>query len=90
MKACEVRVSGRVQGVYFRVSARTQARRLGLSGWVKNLSDGGVALFLQHEEQGPIDEMLAWCSVGPRGADVSAVEAEETEPDRSLDGFEVR
>ena len=46
MKAVAVRVSGTVQGVYYRASARHEGERLGLRGWVRNVSDGGVALQL--------------------------------------------
>jgi acylphosphatase len=90
MKACKVRVTGRVQGVYFRAAARAQARRLGLTGWVKNNADGSVALFLQHEQQRLIDQMLVWCQTGPPGAEVSRLETDDADPDQSLQGFEVR
>ena len=89
-KAYDVRLTGKVQGVYFRVSAKAEANRLGVRGWVKNLSDGSIQLFLQHAEQAPIDQMLAWCKIGPRGAEVAWRDVRETTPDGSLNGFEVR
>ncbi|TMA53995.1 MAG: acylphosphatase [Deltaproteobacteria bacterium] len=42
MKRVHLIVHGRVQGVFFRASARDRARQLGLSGWVRNRPDGGV------------------------------------------------
>lgn len=90
MKAYDVRLNGKVQGVFFRASAKVEANRLGVRGWVTNLSDGSVSLFLQHEEQAPLDELLAWCKVGPPGAEVGWLDVQETEPDGSLRGFEVR
>jgi acylphosphatase len=90
MKAMEARVSGRVQGVFFRASAKRQADCLGVRGWVRNASDGSVRLFVQHEDQHTIDEMLLWSRVGPPGAEVGSVEAHEADPDWSLTGFEVR
>jgi protein-L-isoaspartate(D-aspartate) O-methyltransferase len=89
MKAVAVRVSGMVQGVYYRASARHEGERLGLRGWVGNASDGSVALHLQGDAA-VVDAMLAWCRVGPPAARVSRVEVSDAESDESLSGFEVR
>jgi protein-L-isoaspartate(D-aspartate) O-methyltransferase len=89
IKAVAVRVSGSVQGVYYRASARHEGERLGLSGWVRNRDDGGVDLHLQGEAA-VVDAMLGWCRVGPPAARVSRVEVGDAEPDRSLFDFEVR
>jgi acylphosphatase len=89
MKAVAVRVSGMVQGVYFRASARHEAERLGLRGWVSNVSSGSVVLHLQGDAA-VVDAMLGWCRVGPPAARVSRVEVGDAEPDESLSGFEVR
>jgi len=89
MKAVAVRVSGMVQGVYFRASARHEAERLGLRGWVSNVSGGSVALHLQGDAAA-VDAMLGWCRVGPPAARVSRVEVGDAEPDGSLSDFEVR
>jgi acylphosphatase len=63
-------IQGRVQGVGFRYSICDMAERLGLGGWVRNVSDGSVeAVF-----EGPADEVamaVAWCQHGPPGAWVS-------------------
>jgi protein-L-isoaspartate(D-aspartate) O-methyltransferase len=88
MKAVAVRVSGSVQGVYYRASARREGERLGLHGWVSNVS-GGVALHLQGDPAA-VDAMLGWCRVGPPAARVSRVEVGDAEPDESLSGFAVR
>jgi protein-L-isoaspartate(D-aspartate) O-methyltransferase len=89
MKAVDVRVHGTVQGVFYRVSARDEARRLGVFGWVKNLSDGSVALHLQGDPA-VVDQMLGWCRVGPPGAKVGRLDVRASSPDVSLSGFEVR
>jgi protein-L-isoaspartate(D-aspartate) O-methyltransferase len=89
MKSVDVHVHGRVQGVYYRASARVAAERLGLRGWVKNLSDGSVALRLQGEPS-VVDTMLDWCRVGPPGAEVGWLDVGDAEPDDSLTSFEVR
>ncbi len=84
-----VYVSGQVQGVFFRDSAREKAEQLGLNGWVKNLPDGKVeALF-----EGPSDkvrEMVRWCEQGPSHAEVENVDTEFEASEGDLTGFEVR
>lgn len=89
MKAVTVRVSGAVQGVYYRAGARREAVLLGLSGWVKNLSGGDVALHLQGDPAA-VDAMLGWCREGPPAARVSRLEVGDARADQSLAGFEVR
>jgi acylphosphatase len=66
------RVAGRVQGVGFRATTISVARRLGLAGWVRNLVNGEVEL----EAEGPraaLEELLASLALGPRGARVDGV-----------------
>ena len=81
-------VHGRVQGVFFRDSARSKAGELGVTGWISNRSDGAVeAVF-----EGAPDEVAAmvdWSRQGPRGADVDRVEESEERPE-GLTRFEVR
>ena len=84
-----VSVSGRVQGVFFRDSAREKAEGLGLSGWVKNTPDGRVeALFEGHSEK--VREMVEWCERGPSQASVESVDTDFEEVRGDLEGFEVR
>jgi acylphosphatase len=68
-------VTGRVQGVWFRDACRTEARALGVSGWVRNRADGAV----EAEFEGPeaaVDRMVAWCRSGPPRARVDTVASE--------------
>ncbi|NQX28766.1 acylphosphatase [Microbacteriaceae bacterium VKM Ac-2854] len=81
-------VSGVVQGVGFRWWTRTQARRLGLVGWVRNRRDGTVEAELEGE-RAAVDEMLARLRSGPDGAEVSAVEATDI-AEAGGSGFELR
>jgi len=83
------RVRGRVQGVFYRASCRKEARDLGLSGWVRNLSDGSVEL----QAQGPrhrLEKLLAWCRLGPPGARVDGLEFEWIEAIGEEDGFVIK
>ncbi len=68
-------IVGIVQGVFFRREMTELARRLGISGWVRNLPDGRVEA-LAEGERGRLDELIRFCHVGPRGAIVRKVELE--------------
>jgi acylphosphatase len=84
-----VYVSGQVQGVFFRDSARERAEQLGLAGWVKNLPDGRVeAVFEGAPEK--VREMISWCEQGPSHATVEDVDTEFEDSSGDLRGFEVR
>jgi acylphosphatase len=80
-------VSGRVQGVFFRASARKQALILGLTGWVHNLPDGRVEV-LACGEQTKQDALHNWLKVGPPHAAVEDVQAFST-PSESLNNFTI-
>ena len=73
LKRVQLFVRGRVQGVFFRASARREARRLGLTGWVKNRADGSVELLAEGEEDG-IKELVGWAQKGPGAARVETVD----------------
>lgn len=68
-----VRVSGRVQGVFFRSETRDKAVKLGITGWVRNLSDGRVEAVFEGEEE-RVKEIIEFCKRGPPGAKVTSVE----------------
>jgi acylphosphatase len=81
-------VHGRVQGVFFRDSARRQASSRGVVGWVTNRPDGAVEAVFEGES-GAVESLVRFMREGPRGADVSDVEVTEEEPE-GLSGFEIR
>lgn len=72
-KRVYVLIEGRVQGVFFRATARDLARKLKIKGWIRNRRDGKVELTLEGEEDA-VDKMLDWCHQGPSGALVTRVE----------------
>lgn len=82
-------ISGRVQGVWFRGSTVKVADALGLVGWVRNLADGRVEI----QAQGPaskIDELIAWCRIGPPRAAVEDVVVEDEPAGREFSSFDLR
>ncbi|MCB1674766.1 MAG: acylphosphatase [Halioglobus sp.] len=82
------RVTGQVQGVFYRASTRARAQELDLTGWVRNCSDGSVELEASGDAEA-LRQLEAWLWQGPERARVTAVEvaAGTGEP---VSGFEVR
>ncbi|MBL9026242.1 MAG: acylphosphatase [Myxococcales bacterium] len=73
LKQAHLTVRGRVQGVFFRASAQREAKRLGLTGWVRNRPDGAVEMCVEGEEE-ELKEILAWANRGPSAARVEKVD----------------
>jgi len=73
-------IRGRVQGVGFRETMITEARRLGVTGWVRNRLDGSVEAAVSGTEQ-QLEAILAWAHRGPPAAHVLRVEATPDEGD---------
>jgi Acylphosphatases len=92
MSRVHVVVTGRVQGVFFRVRCAEEARTRGVAGWVRNASDGGV----EAEFEGPadaVDAMVAWCRLGPPQARVDRVDVSTVPPTAGSGGgsrFDIR
>ena len=84
-----LRISGRVQGVGFRFSALEQARRLGVTGWVRNTYDAAVELVAEGESD-QLQQLVAWCHVGPRGALVTGVDERWVEHRGEFADFSIR
>ncbi|HEY2624553.1 MAG TPA: acylphosphatase [Dyella sp.] len=85
MAAARFLVSGRVQGVFYRASAREQALALGLSGYARNLPDGRVEV-LAFGPASAIDTFERWLWQGPAAARVDAV-AREASAEPEVQGF---
>ena len=75
-KHFNIRVYGRVQGVFFRASARSHADHLDLKGFAQNENDGSVYIEAEGEEEN-ISKFIEWCHRGPERAEVEKVEVEE-------------
>ena len=66
-------IRGRVQGVFFRASTQREARRLGITGWVRNKPDGSIELCAEGDEDA-IKELSSWANHGPSAARVDHVD----------------
>ena len=76
MKNLHINISGKVQGVFFRASTKATADFLGITGWVKNVPDGGVAIEAEGDEFA-LGEFLTFCKRGPDDAVVEKVTIDE-------------
>lgn len=88
MKALDITVQGRVQGVFFRASTRDKAMELGVKGWCSNQADGSVFIHAEGNESALAD-FEAWCRKGPMMASVVDLEIMEAERE-GLSTFEIR
>ena len=79
MRCVRARISGHVQGVFFRVSCARLAEELELTGWVRNRPDGDLEAVFQGPDEA-VDEMLAWCREGPPHARVTGVDVRAEPP----------
>ena len=84
-----IKVSGRVQGVSYRASARKTAVSLGLFGWVRNLADGRVEILAEGSAT-HIAHFVEWCGRGPIWARVDKLEIIDEPPAGEFEGFYVR
>ncbi len=82
-------ITGRVQGVFFRLETQRAAERFGVAGWVRNRADGSVEAFLEGEDQA-VEALTQWCRHGPPRARVDAVKVEARSYEGRTKGFEVR
>jgi len=84
-----LRITGRVQGVGYRAWAQKTARKMNLTGWVRNLTDGSVEALAQGPKD-VIEQFVAACQAGPMLARVTAVDTTTIEAAETFAGFEQR
>lgn len=89
MKKIRAIVTGRVQGVGFRMYTRAQARQLGVNGYVRNLSSGEVEIVAFGEPE-DIDALIEWAKSGSPSAVVNNLKIEVVTDVEEFEGFEIR
>lgn len=87
MKHLNINVLGLVQGIFFRISAKEQAQKLGIKGFAKNELDGSVYIEAEGDKEN-LDKFVTWCHKGPPLAKVEKVKVTEG-PIKNFFGFEV-
>jgi acylphosphatase len=81
-------ISGRVQGVFFRVETQRAANRIGVSGWVRNRRDGTVEAVFEGDRD-RLDAVLQWCKEGPPHANVIDVNVTWNDYTGEFQSFEI-
>lgn len=84
-----LRVSGRVQGVWYRGATQVEARKLGVDGWVRNRPDGSVEALIEGDADA-VRALVDWCRTGPSGAHVVGFHESSEPVGDDLAGFEIR
>lgn len=83
-----VKISGTVQGVFYRKSTHTKAVELGVTGWVSNNEDGTVSATFQGTET-DVDALLDWCHIGPQKARVTHIDIKTGPSSPTYDTFSI-
>ncbi len=78
MSTVQLLIKGKVQGVFYRATAKKEADSLGLKGWIKNTKEGDVACMAMGNGKA-IEAFIEWCKKGPKQAIVSDVAITRTE-----------
>lgn len=85
---CNIRICGNVQGVFFRKSAKIEADKLGIVGWVRNKDDGSVEI-LAHGAKKFLLKFIDWCKGGSTLAEVERVDVEWLKGGQNFESFEI-
>lgn len=85
----ELKIQGRVQGVFYRQSTKETALRLGLTGWARNCSNGSVEAVFEGSKE-TVDAAIEWCRQGPPAARVTEVAVDWQDFQGEFSGFDIR
>jgi acylphosphatase len=81
-------VSGRVQGVFFRMETRDEATKRNVTGWVRNTSGGRVEAVFEGERE-DVEEVIEFCRSGPPGARVAKIDVQWKEYTGEFESFKI-
>ncbi|MBU0999002.1 acylphosphatase [Patescibacteria group bacterium] len=84
-----LKISGKVQGVFFRDSSRAQAQELNLCGWAKNQTDGTVEIVAEGDDKDLL-KFIEWCKYGPDHAEVEKVDVKWRNSDNQFTDFLIK
>lgn len=88
MISVELKITGKVQGVFFRGAARLRAQALNITGFVRNEKDGTVFITASGE-MNQMEEFIQWCHKGPEGAKVTDVQINYLNSIKHFNNFEI-
>ena len=88
METVNIKIYGQVQGVFFRRSAKEEADRLGIFGWIRNADDGSVESLVVGSKD-KLDKFVKWCKKGPPLAKVENVEVDWRDSEEDFDHFDI-
>jgi acylphosphatase len=81
-------IKGKVQGVFYRASAREMAEKLGITGWIKNTAEGNVEAMVSGTQHN-LDSFIDWCWQGSSRSMVESVDVKKMEEELTFDSFQV-
>ena len=81
-------IKGKVQGVFYRATAKNLAEEIGLCGWIKNIAEGNVEAAVTGTEM-QLQHFIKWCKIGPSGSKVVEVIVTDV-GEEQFDKFRIR
>jgi acylphosphatase len=87
MRTVYLLIKGKVQGVFYRATAKEEAEQLQVTGWVKNTKEGHVEAVASGKQEA-VEQFISWCKKGPRKAEVKEVEIKIL-PEQTFDRFSI-
>jgi acylphosphatase len=88
-KQVNLKIYGKVQGVFFRDSSRAEAKELDLFGWAENRADGTVEIIAEGEDK-DLRKFIEWCKYGPDHAEVEKVDVKWVKSTGELNNFFIK
>jgi len=88
MKTYKIILSGRVQGVFFRLFTKKKANELGIKGYVKNLENDKIEAVFQGKEDS-IKKIINWCKKGPSSARIDSIKIHQIKSEKEYKEFKV-